>query len=70
MQHPFDNEQQAAFDKLSFYEREAIVAASLGDLTGVTARPVGYWAKNHYVSVPNPLSATAEPNIGALNIAR
>lgn len=42
----------------SFLELEAIVAASLGDHAGVTAKPVGFLAKKHYVSISGP-AATA-----------
>lgn len=43
--------QKTQVDQLSFLEREALLAASLGDHTGVTAQPVGFMARNHYYSV-------------------
>lgn len=41
-------------EHLSFLEREAIIASSLGDATGVTAKPVSFWNKVHYVAMSVP----------------
>jgi|688.fasta_scaffold533220_1 hypothetical protein len=51
--------QKTQVDQLSFLEREALLAASLGDHTGVTAQPVGFLARNHYYSVGTSVAQAA-----------
>lgn len=43
--------QESSSEEPSFLEREAEIAASLGDHAGVTARPVCFWTRVHYLSV-------------------
>lgn len=50
MQSQDFSKQPTISENLSFLEREAIMAASAGDHSGVTAKPVGFWSKNTYWS--------------------